>query len=81
MFRMPKLLLHEAIAIILLSKKDRTASIETIAQEINKRQLYQRKDAADVPAYQIMQRTKLSNGYYHHLFDWVEPNKVRLRNS
>jgi len=40
---MSKLLLHEAIAIILLSKKDRTTSIEEIALEINKRGLYQRK--------------------------------------
>lgn len=77
---MPKLLLHEAIAIILLSKKDRTASIEEIASEINKRQLYNKSDGKEVPAHQIMQRTKLSKGRYHHLFEWIESNKVRLRN-
>jgi len=77
---MPKLLLHEAIEIILLSKEDRTATIENIAFEINKRSLYHRKDGNEVPAYQIMQRTKLSKGQYHHLFEWIEPNKVRLKN-
>ncbi len=78
---MPKLYLHEAIAIILLSKEDRTASIEEIAMKINIRELYQRKDKIDEPAYQIMQRTKLSKGQYHHLFEWINPDKVRLRNG
>ncbi|MBY0482599.1 MAG: hypothetical protein K2Q21_14680 [Chitinophagaceae bacterium] len=77
---MPKLYLHEAIALVLLSKEDRKASIDEIADEINKRNLYKRKDENDVPAYQIMQRTKLSSGQYHHLFEWSEPNMVRLRN-
>ena len=77
---MPKLFLHEAIAIMLLSKELRTSTIGEIALEINKRSLYQRKDRSDVPPYQIMQRTKLCNGHYHHLFEWIEPNKVRLRN-
>ena len=77
---MPKLFLHEAIAIILLSKENRKATIEQIAMEINKRDLYQRKDAKEIPAYQIMQRTKLSKGQYHHLFEWMEPKTVRLKN-
>ena len=77
---MSKLLLHEAIAIILLSKENRIASIEEIAIKINERNLYQRKDGKKVSPFQIMQRTKLSSGQYHHLFEWFEPNMVRLRN-
>lgn len=77
---MSKLLLHEAIAVVLLSKDKRTATIEEVAMDINQRQLYSRKDGGALPAYQVMQRTKLSKGRYHHLFEWIEPNTVRLRN-
>ena len=77
---MTKLFLHEAIAIVLLSKLNRTASIEEISAEINARVLYKRNDEKEVPAYQIMQRTKLSGGQYHHLFQWIEPNMGKLRN-
>ncbi len=77
---MPNLFLHEAIAVVLLSKDNRTATIEEIADEINRRDLYKRKDNTDLPSYQVMQRTKLSSGRYQHLFEWVEPNTVKLRN-
>ena len=77
---MSNLLLHKSIAVILLSKNDGIATIGDIAFEINKRNLYQRKDAKKIPAYQIMQRTRLSKGQYHHLFEWIEPNMVKLRN-
>jgi len=77
---MSKLKLHEAIAVVLLGKENRTASIEEIANEINERELYERKDNEPLPAYQVMQRTKLSDGRYHHLFEYIEPNIVRLRN-
>ncbi|QNA44293.1 hypothetical protein [Lacibacter sediminis] len=77
---MSQLLLHEAIAVVLLATKNRSATIEEIANEINRRELYRRKDNTDLPSYQVMQRTKLSNGRYQHLFEWIEPNIVRLRN-
>jgi predicted transcriptional regulator len=77
---MTKLFLHEAIAVVLLSIKERQASVETIAEIINERRLYIRKDQKNIPAYQIMQRVKLSKGHYHYLFEWINPNIVRLRN-
>ena len=76
----PKLLLHEAIAVVLLNKSDRAATFEEIAKEINLRNLYQRKDQTLIPAYQIMQRTSLSSGQYSHLFEVVKKDLVRLRN-
>lgn len=76
---MTRFKLHEAIALILAEYENRTASIQEIADQINKRSLYKRKDSAPVPAYQVMQRTKLSNGTYHHLFEYIEPNMVRLK--
>jgi hypothetical protein len=74
------LILHEAIAVVLLSKENRTATIEEISKEINKRKLFIRpSDGNPVPNYQVMQRTKLSDGKYSHLFEYIEPNKVRLK--
>lgn len=73
--------LHEAIAVVLLSKEDRSATTDEISDEINKRGLFIRpSDQKPVPAYQILQRTKLSSGRYSHLFNFIEPNKVFLRN-
>lgn len=72
--------LHEAIVVVLISQPQRTAEFEKIANEINKRSLYSRKDGLDVPAYQILQRTTLSKGQYHHLFEKVGSKSVKLRN-
>ena len=72
--------LHEAIAVVLLNRIDRTASEQEIADEINKRKLYIRKDGKPLPGYQVMQRTKLANGQYHHLFDYQSSEKITLRN-
>jgi hypothetical protein len=72
--------LHEAIAVVLLSKKNRTATFEEIASEINNRQLYTRKDGTPLPAYQVKQRSTLSNGQYHHMFEQMGDTSIRLRN-
>ena len=74
-----KLYLHEAIAVVLLSKDDRKASIEDIATDINARGLYHRKDGQPLPPYQVMQRAKLANCHYHDLLEWIEPNFVWLK--
>ncbi len=74
-----KITLHGAISKVLETRPDRTATIHEIAAEINAKKLYKRKDLAPLPAYQVMQRTKLSNGRYHHLFEYIEPDKVRLK--
>lgn len=72
--------LHEAIAVVLLSKENRTASFSEIAEEIENRRLYFRKDGESAPDYQIMMRTKLAKGKYHHLFEQIGKDKVRLKN-
>jgi hypothetical protein len=71
--------LHEAIAVILLSKEGRKAPFREIAAEINKRKLYIRKDENPVPDYQIKQRTILSGGQYHHLFSFQKPDIIKLK--
>ena len=73
------LYLHEAIAVVLLGCENKTSTTIHLANEINRRGLYIRKDKKALPAYQVMQRTKLSNGRYHHLFLFISPNIVSLK--
>lgn len=70
--------LHEAIAVVLLSSPERISTCESIAKEINRRGLYQRKDKKPVPPYQVMMRTKLGKGRYGHLFRYHSDNSVKL---
>lgn len=74
-----KLTLHEAIVVVLKNKPEQTANISEIAEEINNRKLYSRKNGKPLPAYQVMMRTKLAKGKYHHLFEYIEPDMVKLR--
>jgi len=73
--------LHEAIAIILLSKDDRTASLEEISREIADRNLYRKKSGEFAPPEQIRLRTHpntKSGKQYSRLFKFIEPDKVML---
>tara|TARA_R110002050_G_scaffold65695_1_gene142060 strand:+ start:7576 stop:7827 length:252 start_codon:yes stop_codon:yes gene_type:complete len=77
------LTLHEAIAVILLTKEGRTATIDEISQEIAERGLYFQKSGDIAPPEQIRLRTHTNTKagkQYQHLFEYIEPNKVRLRN-
>jgi hypothetical protein len=78
--RAGKLFLHETIAVILLARDRRIASIDAIAAEIIARELYHRKDGQPLPPYQVMQKAKLAKGQYRHLFKWLESNFVWLKN-
>lgn len=78
-----KLKLHEAIAIVLLGTDNRMATTEEIAKEINRRKLYGQKDGSLINKEQIRLRTHTntnSGKFYSHLFEYVEPDSVRLRN-
>jgi hypothetical protein len=78
---MNKLKLHEAIAVVLLSNPDRTMSFVEISDVIARRELYIRsKDGSPPPPYQIKMRTTLAGGQYHHLFEHIKPDLIRLRN-
>ena len=75
--------LHEAIAVVLLSKKNRTATIEEIVKEINKRELYVQKIGSLTNKDQIRLRTHpstKSGKFYSDIFKFIEPDMVRLRN-
>lgn len=65
------LTLHEAIAVILLSKEGRTTSIQEISKEIAERKLYFQKSGEIAPPEQIRLRTHpntKSGKQYAHLF-------------
>ncbi len=47
------LTLHEAVAVVLLSEPDRTATLETIANKIEKRNLFPERKAGIILAEQI----------------------------
>lgn len=76
--------LHEAIAVVLLNKEDRTATIDEISKEIAVRHLYRQKSGDIAPPGQIRLRTHpntKAGKQYAHLFKFIEPSKVKLRNS
>lgn len=74
--------LHEAIAVVLLSKSNRAATLEEISLEIAERGLYFQKSGDIAPPKQIRLRTHPNTNAgkrYQHLFEFIEPDKVRLR--
>ena len=78
--------LHEAIAVVLLGKDDRTATIQDITKEIADRNLYRQNKGkgAFPPKSQIRLRThpNTKGGQtYGHLFDFISPDKIKLKNN
>jgi len=71
--------LHDAIVTVLLDQPENLATIDLIANEINLKNLYMRKDKQPLQSFQVRLRAKFCKGAYHHLFDWIEPNLVRLK--
>ena len=74
--------LHEAIAVVLLSKENRTATIHEISKEIAERGLYFQKSGDIAPPEQIRLRTHTNTSAgkrYSHLFEYIETDKVKLK--
>ncbi|MFT7035955.1 MAG: hypothetical protein ACJA2S_004480 [Cyclobacteriaceae bacterium] len=75
--------LHEAISVVLLGKDGRTATYEELSQEIANRGLYLQKSGDIAPPGQIRLRTHpntRAGKTYKHLFEFIEPDQVKLRN-
>ena len=61
-----------------------TASTKEIAKEINRRQLYFQKKGTPINKSQIRLRThpKTRSGkFYSYLFEFIYPDKVKLKNE
>lgn len=73
------LTLHEAVVVILLNKKDRTATFESIAVDIEKRNLFPERKGGITLAEQIKIRTSTKSSKYKSWFDFTPPDTIRLK--
>ena len=71
---MSKVTLHDEIQEILIANGNRWMTTHKIAEEVNRRNRYQKKDGSEVTDYQIHGRTRV----YNQLFE-KNGNRVRCR--
>ena len=71
--------LHEAIAVVLLFKPNRTSTLSIIAKQIEKRNLFQNRKGGVSLTEQIRLRTSISSSKYKHLFEFEKPDKLKLK--
>lgn len=73
------LTLHEAVAVILLKQPNRAATFQTIANEIERRNLFPERKGGITLAEQIKLRTSISSSKYKHWFEFTKPDILKLR--
>jgi len=71
--------LHEAVAIVLLSKPDRTDTFEEIAKKIVRRDLFPNRKGGIALSEQIRLRTSISSSRYKSWFRFTKPDIIKLR--
>ena len=71
--------LHEAVAVVLLSEPNRTATFQTIADEVERRKLFPERKGGITLAEQIKLRTSISSSKYKPWFECTKPDKLKLR--
>ncbi len=72
------LTLHEAVAVVLLNQSNRTATFQTIANEIERRNLFTERKGGITLAEQIKLRTSISSSKYKHWFEFTKPDILKL---
>jgi hypothetical protein len=73
------LTLHEAVAVVLLGEQNRTATIQTIANEVERRNLFPERKGHISLAEQIKLRTSISSSRYKTWFDFTKPDILKLK--
>jgi hypothetical protein len=73
------LTLHEAVAVVLLGKTNRTATFQTIADEVERRKLFPERKGGITLAEQIKLRTSISSSKYKHWFEFTKPETLKLK--
>lgn len=73
------LTLHEAIAVVLLGEPNRTATFQTIADEVERRKLFPERKGGITLAEQIKLRTSISSSKYKHWFEFTKPESLKLK--
>mgnify|MGYP001580805843 CR=1 FL=1 len=71
--------LHEAVAVVLLKKRNRTASFSEIAAEIEKRSLFPIRKGNIPLAKQIELRTAIKSSKYMDWFVFTKPDILTLK--
>lgn len=71
--------LHEAVAIVLLTKPNKTLTFEEIALEIERRSLFSERKGGITLAEQIRIRTSIASSKYKHLFEFNKPDLLTLK--
>ena len=71
--------LHEAIAVVLLSETNKTATFQNIEDEIERRNLFPERKGGITLAEQIKLRTSISSSKYKHWFDLTKPDIIKLK--
>jgi len=71
--------LHEAVAVVLLSEINKTATFQDIADEIERRNLFPERKGVITLAEQIKLRTSISSSKYKHWFDFTKPDIIKLK--
>lgn len=70
---------HEAIAVVLLNSQKRTATFESIADDIEKRSLFPNRKGGISLSEQVKLRTSLKSSKYKDWFEFTPPNVIRLK--
>lgn len=73
------LTLHEAVAVVLLSQPNRTATFQTIADEVEIRNLFPERKGGITLTEQIRLRTAISSSKHKHLFKFIKPDRIKLK--
>jgi len=73
------LTLQEAVAVVLLNKQNRTATFESIAEDIERRDLFPERKGGITLAEQVKIRTSIKSSKYKHWFDFIPPNIICLK--
>ena len=73
------LTLHEAVTVVLLKQPNRTATFQTIANEIERRNLHPERKEGITLAKQIQLRTSISSSKYKHWFEFTKPDILKLK--
>jgi hypothetical protein len=71
--------LHEAVVVVLLNIPNKMASFETVAEVIEKRKLFPNRKGNISLATQIKIRTAIKSSRYKYLFEFVEPDLIKLK--
>ncbi|MBI5541445.1 MAG: hypothetical protein HY951_15375 [Bacteroidia bacterium] len=69
--------LHEVV--VLLNQPDKTATFQTIADEVEKRNLFPNRKGGITLAKQIKLRTAIKSSKYKQLFEYIKPDTIKLK--